>query len=617
MEKWEMVSPNGEILFHFALTEQGGKSGCPSYRIDYKGRPVILDSPLGFRMEDGRDFTCGMTVREAAFAEGDSVWQPVCGERRQVRDRYREMNVTLAPLQAPGCELILRVRAYDEGAAFCWSFRGDGWGRIRIASEETRFRFAGDHKTWATYTAQGAYLETVLSEVKPGCERPLTIEVDHGLYAALAEAKLIDYARMKFAPDPHMPYCVKSDLSGEVEAEAPFTTPWRVVMIADSPGKLLENNDLILNLNDPCAIADTSWIKPGKVLREVTLTTQGGKACVDFAVRHKLQYVEFDAGWYGPENDDASDAAFVSVDPARSDGPLDLPEVIRYAEERGIGIILYVNRRALERQLDDLFPLYRKWGVKGVKFGFVNVGSQYWTRWLHKAVRKAAEHRLMVDIHDEYRPTGYSRTYPNLLTQEGIRGDEEIQPNENTLTILFTRMLLGAADNTVCYFDSRVDRLSSHAYQLAKSVVMYSPWQFLYWYDRPVGSPGTGGAGKEKRAIQEVPELEFFDELVTVWEETRVLHGVIGQYATVARRDGARWFVGSMNGGQARTVKIPLDFLNRGEKYEVYLYTDDAAVSTPTKVRIGKMTADADTVLTIALPSRGGAALRIAPASGK
>jgi alpha-glucosidase len=606
-------SPSGDISVSFGLTVRNGKEGCPTYSVSYKGKPLLLDTPLGFRLKDGEDLTCGMLISDIQHSSQDKVWKPLYAERSEIRDNYNETQVMLIQNDKLGHELNLCFRAYNEGVAFSWSFIGANWEKVHIVKEESRFCFTGDHKTWTTYTAQGAYLETVISEVKPGCERPLTIETNDGLYVALAEAKLVDYARTKFDLDPELANCIICNLSGEVESDAPLTTPWRVIMIAESPGQLFESNYLILNLNDPCAIEDTSWIKPGKVIREVSLTTQGGKASIDFAARHNLQYVEFDAGWYGPENDNDSDATFVSVDPKRSDGSLDLHEVIRYGDEKGIGIILYVNRRALERQLDVIFPLYKQWGVKGVKFGFVNVGSQHWTNWLHEAVRKAAEHHLMVDIHDEYRPTGYSRTYPNLLTQEGIRGDEEIQPNENTLTILFTRMLLGAADITVCYFDSRVDLLSSHAYQLAKSVVFYSPWQFLYWYDRPVDSSSTGGGGNEKRIIQEVPELDFYDQLVTTWDDTRVIHGVIGQYATVARRSGDQWFIGSMNGGQARTVKIPLCFLKPGVTYDAYIYSDDRSVATTTNVRIAIRKVNAETVLTSVLPSKGGQAIRLVP----
>ena len=292
--------------------------------------------------------------------------------------------------------------------------------------------------------------------------------------------------------------------------------------------------------------------------------------------------------------------------------------MIRYADERGIGIILYVNRRALERQLDEILPLYRQWGVKGVKYGFVHVGSQPWTAWLHEAVRKAAEHQLMVDIHDEYRPTGYSRTYPNLMTQEGIAGDETSPTNELTLTILFTRMLAGAADNTICYYDQRVDRNASHAYQLAKAVCLYSPWQFLYWYDRPPPAPpDKGGAGNARSVIGDEPELEFFDRVPTVWDDTRVLHGQIGQYAVIARRRGAEWFLGGMNSGQARTLDVPLSFLRPGRRYVAHVYSDDPAVPTRTHVKIERLPVDASSVLKFTMSAQGGQAVRLTPAGEK
>jgi alpha-glucosidase len=303
------------------------------------------------------------------------------------------------------------------------------------------------------------------------------------------------------------------------------------------------------------------------------------------------------------------------VDPQRSSGPLDLHEVIRYADQRGIGIFLYVNRRALERQLDEILPLYRRWGIRGVKYGFVRVGSQHWTRWLHEAVRKAADHQLMVNIHDEYRPTGFSRTYPNLMTQEGIAGDETSPSNEQTLTILFTRMLAGAGDNTVCYFDPRVPRNACHAYQLAKAVCLYSPLQWLYWYDRPAPSPrDVGGAGGSRNVIGNEPELEFFDQLPTVWDETRVIHGRVGQLAVIARRSGSSWFVGWMNAGQPRSVDLPLDFLEPGRRYRAHVYRHDPLVGTRTHVRIDRMTVDSTTVMKAALSAQGGQAARIVPA---
>jgi len=605
----DLNSPDGDVVVSVDTSDDGALQ----YAIRHRGKPLLIDSRLGLELRDAPTLGQGCHITGITHGNHDQTWKPVYGERSEIRDHYNQMFVDLQDNQQPPRRLRLTFRAYNEGIAFCYTFPKQGdWQEVTITKENSEFRFADDHTAWAVYSAQGRYAEVPLSGIKPGCERPLALRIDDQTYAAVGEAKLVDYARMKLAPLDGVPHALVSQLTGTVKAALPLTTPWRVVMVADSPGRLLENNDIFLNLNDPCAITDTSWIKPGKVIREVTLSTTGGKACIDFAVRHNLQYVEFDAGWYGHEYSDESDARTVTVDPKRSPGPLDLPEVIRYASERGIGILVYVNRRALDRQLDEILPLYQSWGIKGVKYGFVNVGSQQATRWLHEAVRKAAAHRLMVDAHDEYRPTGYSRTYPNFMTQEGIGGDETSPTNRQTLTILFTRMLVGAGDNTICYYDARVDRNASHAYQLAKAVCVYSPWQFLYWYDRPPRSPSEkGGAGGSKHLIGDEPELEFFDHVPTVWDETHVIHGQIGQYAVIARRSGRQWFIGCMNADEPRTLEVPLDFLAKNERYTAHIYRDDETVPTRTHVRIERRPVDAKTVLTVPLSAKGGQAIRI------
>jgi len=613
----DVRSPDGGLVVRFGVTPFEGTEGCLVYSVSYRGKPILADSRLGFRVK-GSVLARGLEILARSSSQHDRAWKPVYGERSTVRDRYRQAVVELRETKPPHRAVHVTFRAYEEGVAFRYTIpKQRGLERVRIAAELSEFCFLGDHPAWAVYSAQGRYTKIPLSKVKRGCERPLTIQVADDVYVALAEAGLVDYARMKLAPLEGKAYSLASNLSSEVRGDLPLTTPWRVIMVADSPGKLLESNDLILNLNEPCAIEDASWIRPGKVIREVTLTTQGGKACVDFSARHNLQYVEYDAGWYGPENDGKADARTVTLDPKRSKGPLDLPEVIRYANQRGIGIILYVNRRALERQLDEILPLYQKWGVKGLKYGFVQVGSQRWTDWLHMAIRKAAEHRLMVDVHDEYRPTGHSRTYPNFMTQEGIAGDETAPSNAQTLSILFTRMLAGAADNTICYFDARVDRNASHAYQLAKAVCFYSPWQFLYWYDRPLGSPGAsrkadGSYGHN--VISEVPELEFFDHVPTVWDDTKVIHGQIGEVAVIARRRGENWFIGCMNAGKPRTLDVPLRFLEERRHYVAHIYSDDPTSQTRTHVKIEHFRVTQETVLKASLSAKGGMAVRILPA---
>jgi alpha-glucosidase len=610
----ELASPSGHIMVTF---EVGQDDGRISYDLAYRGRKVLSDSRLDLTLGDGTSFDRGLRVLKQQRRTHDETWKTVWGERAAVRDHYNQLSVDLGDRKASGRRLRLVFRAYDSGVAFRYELpAGPNSADVRIGRERTEFRFLEDATAWAVYHAQGRYEEVKLSQIRPGCERPLVLRLSDGTFVALGEARLVDYARGKLSPQPDRELTLVTDLHGEVEATLPLRTPWRVVMVADSPGELLENNALFLNLNDPCAIDDTSWIRPGKVIREVTLTTAGGKACVDFAAEHGLQFVEFDAGWYGHEYDEASDATTISVDPKRSPGPLDLHEVIRYAAERDIGILVYVNRRALERQLDEILPLYQRWGIKGVKYGFVRVGSQQWTSWLHAAVRKAAEHRLMVDIHDEYRPTGYSRTYPNLMTQEGIAGDETDPPARQTLTILFTRMLAGPGDNTICYYDRRVDRTVSHAFQLAKAVCIYSPWQFLYWYDRPGRAPrAKGGAGGGANVIGDEPELEFFDRLPTTWDESRVVAGEVGRYAVVARRSGREWFVGCMNGEQARELEIPLDFLDAGVEYRAKSYIDDPDVPTRTQVRIDRLKVREGGVVRTTLPANHGQALWICPAA--
>jgi len=612
-----LKSPDEKVVVKFDLKKIGPKPNCPVYSVSYRNLPIAVDSSLGFDFKSGHSLEAGFEIAKVAKSSHDNIWHPVYGERKKIRDHYNQLIVDLKESAGPNRQLRMTFRAYNEGMAFCYTLpRQPALKNFLISAERTQFRFLADHTAWAVYSAQGRYSKVPLSKVKNNCERPLTIQISSGPFVSVAEAGLVDYARMRLSPSKGRAYTLVSSLGSEVEAAAPYTTPWRVIILGDTPGNLLERNYLILNLNKPCAIKDTSWIKPGKVIREVTLTTDGGRACVDFAVEHNLQYVEYDAGWYGPEYSNESDAKTISVDPKRSKGPLDLHHVIDYAKERGIGIILYVNRRALERQLDEILPLYEKWGVKGVKYGFVQVGSRKWTRWLHEAVRKAAKHHLMVDIHDEYRPTGYSRTYPNLMTQEGIAGDETSPANSLTLTILFTRMLAGAADNTICYYDRRVDRNASHAYQLAKAVCFYSPWQFLYWYDRPQASPQkTGGAGGAETGIGNEPELEFFDHCPTVWDDTKVIHGSIGEYAVMARRSGGNWFIGCMNSGQPRTFNVPLEFLDPGSKYVAHIYSDDPAVPTRTHVKIERFVVDRDTVLKMAVSAKGGQALRIVPAS--
>lgn len=635
-----VTSPDGEKTLTLSPQTAESEADGLGFSVHNRGREVVLPSTLVVLSPD-LNFGNSFSVVNVERTSEDRHWTTRFGERSTVPDRYNQAKVTLASETA---RLNLICRAYNEGIAFAYEVpRQEGLNSIRLDDEHIDYRFAEDYLLWSTpkreprvLTAQGEYRRIPISRLETGCERPLVMEMGEGLIIALAEAGLVDYARISFDRAPGLPLGIRSSLDGrladvvqntitgalesersesaKVTKSLPFQSPWRVVMIAETPGKLLEQNYLLQNLNDPSAIEDDTWIKPGKVLRETTLTTQGGLAAVDFVAAHNMQYVHFDAGWYGNEMDNRSDATTITLDPKRSKGPFDLPAITRYAKEKDIGVILYVNRRALEKQLDELLPLYKSWGISGIKYGFVRVGDQEATAWLHEAVKKAAEYEMIVDVHDEYRPTGFSRTYPNLLTQEGIRGDETTVPNRHTLITMFTRMLAGAADNTICYYNRRVDQMGSRASQLAKAVCLFSPLQYLYWYDRPAPSSLTLEELRgDTKHIGNEPELEFFDAVPTTWDETRVLAASIGELGVMARRKGPQWFVGGINGTTERTVTVDCSFLADDLRYDAKLYTDDPGVQTRTRVKITDLRLDRNSSLTVNLQPNNGFAMQITP----
>lgn len=597
-----LASPDGQLVF---TLERDAANGRLAWSVARAGKPLVTRGALGVDLADRGTVTDEGTIARVEARVVDTAWQPPHGERAAVPDRCREETLTLDHPEHGDLKVRLQVRACDEGVALRYLI--DGGGPLTVTGERTSFPLPMDAVAWVSSSAQGPISKVSVGAVGNGVERPLTAELAPDLLVALGEAGLRDHARMKFARNG--PSTLVASLAGPATHAGPFATPWRYVRAATSAAGLLNGNHFMLNLNQPSQVADTSWLRPGKVLREVTLTTTGGLACVDWVAAHGLDFVLFDAGWYGPENNPQSDATTVTLDPARSKGPLDLPAVISHARAKGVGVILYVNHRALERQLDELLPLYQKWGVAGIKFGFVNVGPQQWTKWQHDAIAKCAAHRLMVDVHDEYRMTGVERTLPNFMTAEGIRGDEESPPNEMVLRTIFTRCLAGAADQTNCYFAPRIATMGSHASQLAKTVCIYSPWQFLFWYDRPPGS----GAATGPSVLQEVPELTFFARLPTVWDETRWLDGHPESHATVARRKGDTWFVGALNGTASREFSIPLDFLPPDRKFRLELFVDDPAAATPTKVGIVTSTVDRGAAITRRVEARNGLAAILTP----
>jgi alpha-glucosidase len=418
--------------------------GRPAYKIEHSGRPILLESGLGF--EPG--FSAGFAVMDASSAEFRGEWTHEFGDRRIVPDHYRELNVNLK--HESGKVLRLTFHAYNEGAAFRYTFPIQDQREFTFTGERSEFRFPEGTFAYEAHGTEGPYRRARTGEIRPFCERPLTLEYAHGLLACLTEAGTEVYPRTLLSGLHGVPGALVTALGGpadgrenaplvdgRVEVSPPFSSTWRLFVVGEKPGDLLERNYLVLNLSRPQALTDTSWIKPGKAMRDVTLSTEGGKAVIDFAARHNLQYIGFDWGWYGTEDPETGDATKVNVDPRRvrhtpSHPGLDLHEVIRYARGKNVGVLLYVDRWQIKKQRDILFPLYRRWGVSGVKIGFIDAGPQEETRWMMETVRKAAEHRLVLDIHDQMRATGYGRTYPNLLTVEGIRGNEQMPTPDTT-----------------------------------------------------------------------------------------------------------------------------------------------------------------------------------------
>ena len=609
-----LQSPNGKYQFTFSQ-----KDGKLMYSLDYAGKPVVeagelgvnidnhlVESAMGIPVDNSNVWTNGMEVASVDRRSEDNTWKPVYGEYAQIRDRYNEMTIHLIKggkhQDGGGTAYDKRqqylfdiiVRAYDEGVAIRYHFPEAVNGLFMHISEDlTSFRFAPGaeayHYAWAQSHANKVKLLKSEAAWKEEAERPLTMHLSNGLYAAIGEAALSDFVRgkLKLKADNEL----QMALFHPADIITAYDMPWRFIMVGEKAIDLINNKQMVLNLNAPCQIQDTSWIKPGKAFRVCRLDMKTCMEGVDFCVDRGLQYIELDAGWYGPEMKMSSSA--LKVLETRD---IDMPKLCQYAKSKGIGVWVYVNQRALYQELDQLLPLYEKWGISGIKFGFVQIGSQEWTTWLHNAVKKCADHHIMVDIHDEYRPTGWSRTYPNLMTQEGIGGNEEMPDAEHNTILPFTRFLCGPADYTPCYFNDRVKNTKAH--QLAMPVVYYSPITFLYWYDLPNVYKG------EK-------ELDFWKYCPTVWDESKALQGEIGEYIVQARRSGNDWFVGAMNGLQARDITLnTADFLQKGKKYRVEIYNDNPALNTRTKVSTVVQTIKAGKILKLHLQPSGGAALR-------
>ncbi|MBE6288065.1 MAG: glycoside hydrolase family 97 protein [Mediterranea massiliensis] len=603
-----LTSPNGSHKAFFYQSKNSDSVKKLLYTITYQGKEVIKESSIGLEMDNwvwemalgfrdlkqSNSWMDNMEIDSVAYhPQIDETWHPLYGERSVIRDYYNSATLYLSRKDVSDYRLNIEVRAYNEGIAFRYYFPEHPKAIFhKVVDDLTEYTFPKGTMAWTEQWAQSFIEHVSIDDIKRPVERALTLELPNGLWAAITDADVDDWCLTKFIASEEKENTLKSVMYSPVDIVTYYATPWKVVMVAENPGELLQNNDIIQNLNPPCEIADTKWIKPGKIMRSTVISTEAGMATIDFCAAHNIPYMLYDWKWYEPCTSHDGDATKVVE-------KVDMEKVIAYGKEKGIGVWLYVNQHALMKQKDELFPLLRQWGIVGVKSGFVQYASHRWATWLHDMVRLAAKNKLQINIHDEFRPSGFSRTYPNLLTQEGICGNEEWPDATHNVTLPFTRMINGAADYTICYYDKRLK--NTHAHQLAASVVFYSPLQTIFWYDTPDRYEGE-------------PEIEWFENLQTVFDDSKVLAGWPGRNIIMARRKGDDWFVGIMTNNNGSEEHIDMSFLKPGQTYLAHIYTDGGEeVQTRTGVKCSYLLVEASQTMNFSLKPRGGAAIRLIP----
>lgn len=601
-----LVSPKGENQLRVWYADNSLQ-----YSVSRHGQVLIEPSTLGLDMDNQTweralarrypQYDCWMQGFTAdsvsASSQHRAELRPLWGEQSAVPDNYNAATLYLSKHDGSDYRLNIEVRCYDEGVALRYFLPEHPQAVFhKVSADLTSYTFPAGTQAWAALWAQAPYELKPIAAITSPVERALTVVLPGGRYCALADADTDDWCLEKNVASTTKPNTLTTTMYSPVDVVTYYATPWKVILTAESYTQLLERRYIIDNLNPPCAVSDASeWVKPGTIMRCTTLTTEAALRNIDFCAAHHIPYMLFDWKWYEPCTSHDGDATVVIPQ-------IDMPRVVAYGREKGVGLWLYVNQHALMKQARELFPLLRQWGIVGVKSGFVEYASHRWSVWLHDLVRLAAENHLMMNIHDEYRPMGFSRTYPNLMTQEGIRGNEEWPSASHNTILPFTRMVNGPADYTICYYDHRLK--NTHGHQLAASLVYYSPLLTLFWYDKPELSQGE-------------PELEWFDQLPTTWDETRYLAGQPGEMVVVARRSGDVWYVAAMTGDEGRSVSIDLaQLLTPGRRYTATVYNDDPSVQTKTHVGVKTLSLKARATmkpLTLQLQPSGGATLLLRP----
>ena len=635
----KVSSPDGSITVGV-----GVKANQPYYIISRNGQEIVTPSHLGFQLDKGV-LGANMKMTGKRFAQNDETWLEVWGEEELVRNHYNELTVTFEEKKGDIRQMEVVFRVFNDGVGFRYIIPNKHNGnKYCLMDESTEITLAHDAKAWSIPSNRTAYFEGIftpdmLSRKDTVCT-PLTIEYEDNLYLAIHEAALEDYATLNLTPRSgenggiRLLAALTPWRNGvKVYAEGELKTPWRTLTIASTPGELITSR-LMLNLNKPSKIKDTSWIEPGRYIgiwwsihkKQNTwemgpthgATTQNVKRYIDFAARHGFSGVLAE-GW-NPGWGQGERVTYLKAYP-----DFDIEEVCRYALSKGVRFIGHTetwgNAQLLESEMDQAFAWYHQLGIRVVKTGYVGqyldgkelAKSQYGIRHYRKVIETAAKHQIMIDNHEPAMPTGIQRTWPNLMTQEGVRGQEynawDVRggnPPAHTTTLPFTRCLAGPTDFTPAIFNFSEVVKGTHphstlAKQLGEFVVIYSPLQM---------------AADAIENYEGQPALTFIESCPTTWSRTLVPHGEIGKYVTVARKErgGDNWFVGSITNEEARELTLALDFLDKDARYRAVIYEDgpDADYETnPYPMTIRQVEVDCNSSLRLRLARSGGAAIRI------
>jgi alpha-glucosidase len=623
-------SPDGRIVLHLDRNEGGNLS----YSVERNGEAVIAWSQLRLRLAEGD--ASAVELRDFVPLSVDVRHKLVATKAAEAVDRYEELTVVVAPRSGALKSLHWIFRAYDDGVAFRYLVPGDaGVSTLQVRGEDTDFAFAGDFACHGFNVGrfdsshEGEFDPVRASRIREHNTYDLPLVCRTGKNAfAITEANLVDYGGLYLTGRGDGRPGVQSRLSRRLDDRSLIArasigaegagSPWRVIMLADKLGNLIESN-LIGNLNPPASF-DTAWIKPGKTAWDwwsgpyLPPPDKGGtdmptiKRYIDFAGQSGFEYMMIDEGWCLNSGQGGSAPDNADVTKAKAD--IDMPALVAHAAKQKVGLWLWVQWSLLDRQMDAALAQYQKWGIRGIKVDFMDRNDQQMVDYYHKLMRKAAEHKLLVDMHGAYPPTGLNRTWPNYLTQEGIMGAEynkwsrRVTATHN-VSLAYTRMLLGPVDYTPGGFrnatpekfevvNSPPQVQTTRGHGLGMFVVYESPFQMVA--DSPDIYQGAAG-------------FDFIRVVPAAWDETRFLAGDIDEFVAVARRKGKDWYIGVMNTEQAREITLPLAFIGAG-KFRAKLWLDGAE---PRTLDISERAATSADSLTLKLAPSGGAAVRIAP----